>query len=159
MKLYLFRHAHALAEAEDPARPLSAKGRELMQAVARGLRRRTSVEVAEVWHSPLVRARETAELLAEGLRLRVRLREVPGLLPEDSPAEMATALGHRNESLMLVGHEPHLSSLAGQLLGIDPERSLVEFKKGTGLCLDRVVRGAPWTLEWLLPPRFAGEPE
>ena len=159
MKLYLFRHAQALAEAEDPARPLSAKGRETTLAVARGLRQRAAIEVTEVWHSPLVRARETAELLTEGLRLRARLREVPGLLPEDSPAAMATVLELHNESLLVVGHEPHLSALAGHLLGIDPARGLVEFKKGTGLCLDRVSRGSAWTLEWLLPPRFVGEPE
>jgi len=157
MKLYLVRHAHALSDAEDPARPLSAKGRETAQAVARGLRRRTALEVAEVWHSPLVRARETAELLAAGLQLRAHLREVPGLLPEDSPAAMAAALGCCKESLMLVGHEPHLSALPAELLGLEPGRGLVEFRKGTVLCLDRVMRGAPWTLVWLLPPTFVAE--
>jgi phosphohistidine phosphatase len=159
MKLYLVRHAHALSDAEDPARPLSAKGRETVQAVARALRRQAAIAVDEVWHSPLARAQETATLLAEGLRLRVQLREVAGLRPEDSPALMATALGRTNNSLLLVGHEPHLSGLAGLLLGIEPGHGSVEFKKGAVLCLERVMRGTPWTLAWLLPPKLLADAE
>jgi phosphohistidine phosphatase len=159
MKLYLVRHGHALSDAEDPARPLSSKGRETTLMTARWLRTRTAIDVTEVWHSPLVRARETAELLVEGLRLRVQTREVAGLLPEDSPALMATALGRTSASLMLVGHEPHLGGLAGLLLGIDPGHGAVEFKKGAVLCLDRVMRGSPWTLAWSLPPKLLAEAE
>ncbi len=155
MKLYIVRHAHAVSEEEDPARPLSAEGREAAQEMARWLRRCTAPDVEEIWHSALVRARETAELFAEGLRLKSRLREVPGLLPEVPPATMATALGRHHNSVMIVGHEPQLSALAGLLLGLTD--GVVEFRKGAVLCLDRPMRGGPWTLAWLVsPPLIAG---
>ena len=152
MKLYLVRHAHALSDAEDPARPLSPKGREAAQLAARWLREHAAIDVVEVWHSPLVRARETAELLADGLHLKAPLREVAGLLPEDPPAPMAVALGRHGDSVMLVGHEPFLSSLAGRLLGVPEGAGGIEFRKGTVVCFERVLRGAPWTLRWSVNP-------
>lgn len=157
MKLYLVRHAHAVSDTEDPARPLSPKGIETMRALARWLRTHAVIEVADVWHSPLVRARQTAEILVDALRLRAKLREVPGLLPEDAPAATALALNKTRESLMVVGHEPHLSGLAAELIGIERGRGGVEFKKGTVLCLERVLPGAPWTVAWLLPPKLVIE--
>ena len=156
MKLYLVRHAQAVSDAEDPARPLSPKGRSTMKAVSRWLQHASAVEVSEIWHSPLVRARETAELLAEGLRLRAPLREVAGMLPEDSPAVLAAALGRHGDSLMMVGHNPYLERLASLLFGLDPLRGAVEFDKGTVLCLSRAVRTAPWNIDWLLSPRLMG---
>ena len=156
MKLYLVRHAHAVSDAEDPTRPLSPKGREVALAMGRWLRGNAAVDIAEVWHSPLVRARETAELFVEGARLKARLREVAGLLPEDNVAAIATALCRYGDSVMIVGHEPHLGLLAGRLLGI--ETGGVDFKKGAVLCLERILRGAPWTLLWHVNPRLvAGE--
>lgn len=158
MKLYLVRHAHAVSDAEDPARPLSPKGREIALAMGRWLRGNAAVDMAEVWHSPLVRARETAELLVEGARLKVRLREAAGLLPEDEVAAMATALCRHGDSMMIVGHEPHLGALAARLLGIE-EGGGVEFKKGAVLCLERILRGAPWTLLWHVNPRLVAGDE
>jgi phosphohistidine phosphatase len=156
MKLYLVRHAHAVSDAEDPARPLSPRGREVALSMGRWLRGNAAVDIAEVWHSPLVRARETAELLVEGARLKARLREAPGLLPEDDVSAMALALGRHGDSVMLVGHEPYMGALAARLLGI--ETGGVEFKKGAVLCLERILRGAPWTLLWHVNPRLvAGE--
>ncbi|MBK8478083.1 MAG: phosphohistidine phosphatase SixA [Opitutaceae bacterium] len=152
MKLYLVRHTHAVSDAENPVRPLSPKGREVALGMGRWLRGNAAADITEVWHSPLVRARETAELLVEGARLKVRLREAAGLLPEDEVSAMATALGRHGDSLVIVGHEPHLGLLAGRLLGI--EVGGVDFKKGAVLCLERILRGAPWTLLWHVSPRL-----
>lgn len=152
MKLYLVRHAHAVSDAENPVRPLSPKGREAALAMGHWLRGHATVDVVEVWHSPLVRARETAELLVEAARMKARLREAAGLLPEDDVTAMATALGRHGDSVMIVGHEPHLGLLAGRLLGI--ETGGVDFKKGAVLCLERILRGAPWTLLWHVSPRL-----
>ena len=150
MKLYLVRHTHALSDAEDPTRPLSPKGREVALAMGRWLGRHAKPAVLEVWHSPLVRARETAELFAEGAHLKAPLREVAGLLPEDPPDPMAAALGRHGDSVMIVGHEPFLSALAEQLL--DLGNGGVEFQKGAVLCLERGPRGTPWTLAWHVSP-------
>ena len=153
MKLYLVRHAHAVSDAEDPARPLSPKGCEVALAMGRWLRGNAGVDITEVWHSPLVRARQTAELVVEGARLKARLREAPGLLPEDAVSAMAVALGRHGDSVMIVGHEPHLGMLAARLLGMETGGA-VEFKKGAVLCLERILRGAPWKLLWHVNPRL-----
>lgn len=159
MKLYLVRHAHAVSDSEDPTRPLSAKGFTVARDLTKWLREQTVIDVAEVWHSPLVRARQTAEIMIDGLRLKAKLREVPGLLPEDPPATTSLALQKARDSLMVVGHEPHLSGLAAQLVGIDLAKGGVEFKKSAVLCLERVMVGAPWIIAWLLPPKLVLEEE
>jgi phosphohistidine phosphatase len=156
MKLYLLRHAHAVSEIEDPARPLSARGREQARAVGGHLARHGRVRVSEVWHSRLVRARETAEIVAAELALAAPRREVAGLCPEDPPEGTARRVERSEESLLVVGHEPHLSGLAGLLLRLDPDRAAIEFKKGALLCLERPLPGAPWSVVWLLTPRLAG---
>lgn len=156
MKLFLLRHAHAVSEAEDPARPLSGRGREQARALGRHLARNVRVRVSEVWHSELVRSRETAEIVAEQLGLQAPLRTVAGLCPEDPPEGTARRLDRGEEPLLVVGHEPHLSGLAGLLLRLDPDRAAIEFKKGAMLCLERPLPGAPWSVAWLLTPRLAG---
>ena len=153
MKLYLVRHTHALSDAEDPARPLSPKGREVALAMGRWLGTHAKPAVMEIWHSPLVRARETAELLAEGAHLKAPLREAAGLLPEDAAAPMATALSRHGDSVMIVGHEPFLSALTGKLLGIGCAG--IDFQKGAVLCLERGPRGTPWLLGWYVNPTIA----
>lgn len=152
MKLYLVRHAHALSDAEDPARPLSPRGREVALAMARWVGAHAKPDVVEVWHSPLVRARETAELFVEGAHLKAALREIPGLLPGDTPHTLAVGLVRHGDSVMIVGHEPHLSGLAGTLLGLNG--GAVEFAKGAVLCLDRTLRGGPWILDWYAGPKI-----
>ena len=159
MKLNLVRHAHAVAETDDPARPLSPKGRDISRELARWLRQHLLIEVSEVWHSPLLRAKETAEILVDELRLKTRMREMAGLEPDDDPSGVAAVLAKRTAPLMMVGHEPHLSALVGLLLGLDLARGAVEFKKGTVLCLERFVPGAPWVIAWLLPAKFVVQDE
>ena len=92
MKLYLIRHAHAVTEQEDPARPLSLKGETDARHLAAWFRLNGALQPAQFWHSPLVRARATACLLAAGLGGYPLLVETTGLLPEDDPEETATRL-------------------------------------------------------------------
>ena len=70
MKAFLVRHSHALADNDDSRRLLSAQGREITREVA-GFLKLSGVlsSVHAVWHSPLARARETAELLIKELGL------------------------------------------------------------------------------------------
>ena len=65
MKLYLVQHAEAVPAEDDPDRPLSDKGRTDVQRVASFLAR--SVRVGRIVHSPKMRARDTAVLLAQAL--------------------------------------------------------------------------------------------
>jgi len=154
MNLHLVRHAHAVAAEEDPARPLSARGRKQVQALAKVLARGDSFAPEEFWHSPLARSRETATLLARGLELRARLVEVPGLEPEDDPDIMVRRLKGRSEPLALVGHEPHLSALATRLVGGPAGWPIFALRKGGIISLEGA--GAHWQVRWQLAPELLG---
>jgi phosphohistidine phosphatase len=147
--IYLIRHADAVSAEEDPLRPLSAKGREQVARACERLRREAGFAPAEVWHSPLSRSRETAELLAGGLGLHARIVLRDGLEPDDDPSEVADALGSENRSIAVVGHEPHLGILAS-IMARGPGRNAVyfHFHKAGILALSR--REGGWRAEWIV---------
>lgn len=151
MRFYLVRHAHALSGAEDSERRLSPKGIEEARRLGEFLRT-ASISPEQIWHSPLTRAKETAHILAESLAATERLHEAEGLVPEDEPRLMAERLRREERSVLLVGHDPHISALATLLVGGIPARPLVEFSKGTALCLERLDVGLDWRLSWLVSP-------
>jgi phosphohistidine phosphatase len=156
MRLYLVRHAHAVPEEENARRPLSARGRKTVRQIAAFFRENGALQPAQVWHSPLWRARETAEILARGLGLsRKVLVETSGLLPDDDPADIVRQLAAVGEDLALVGHEPHLGALATRLVVGKGKPSAFEFKKGAVLCLERT--GASWQIRWYFSPEMLPE--
>jgi phosphohistidine phosphatase len=153
MRLYLVRHAHAVPAKEDARRPLSARGRKTVRQVAAFFRESGALQPGQVWHSPLWRARETAEILVRGLGLsRKVLVETRGLLPEDDSAEIVRRLTAVGKDLALVGHEPYLGALATRLAVGKGKSSAFEFKKGAVLCLERT--GASWQIRWYFSPEL-----
>ena len=151
MDVYLVQHGEAVPEAEDPTRPLSRRGREEVERVARhaaALR----LSVAEIRHSGKLRARQTAEILARHLLPTRGLRETDGLAPEDDSGKAAAAMDGTIEPLMLVGHLPHLRRLAASLLVGDPDREIVRFRNGGIVCLAKT--GGVWRLQWFLTPEL-----
>ena len=106
------RHADAVSDEVDPARPLSAKGRDQVARVCAALGAARGFNPSEIWHSPLARAQETAELLAQGLKLSAPLVLTSGLRPNDDPAPIAAVLESHKGDVAVVGHEPHLGVLA-----------------------------------------------
>jgi phosphohistidine phosphatase len=143
----------------DSARPLTPKGRTRVARIAEGLHK---LGYAFDWivTSPLVRAAETAEIVAASQKpnppVDVCNALSPGGSPEDVLAEVVALLAKNPErrSVMLVGHEPDLSALAGRLIGTGRDANL-EFKKG-GCCLIE-YDGPPGRysgrLVWWLTPR------
>jgi phosphohistidine phosphatase len=155
MKLYFLRHGEAGEpeewQGDDALRPLTDEGRRRMTREARTLER-LELGVDRVISSPLVRAVQTAEIVATALRRRNRLVEDRRLGAGFGPERLAEILLEYADArdLMLVGHEPSMSATIGRLTG-----ATVELKKG-GLARvdirDRTqARGG--TLDWLLPPR------
>jgi|CZKI01.1.fsa_nt_gi phosphohistidine phosphatase len=146
--IYLIRHAHAVAAEEDPVRPLSKKGREQVGEVCGILRAGAGFKPAEIWHSPLARSRETAELLAAGLGLSAPVVLTPGLGPDDDPARIAAVLAAEGRDIAVVGHEPHLGRLAALLVeGPAGAGDFIAFRKAGVLALSR--KGKRWRPEWL----------
>jgi phosphohistidine phosphatase len=103
--------------------------------------------------SPLVRAQQTAEIVATGLDLRDRLVMDPRLGPGFDPRQLKALLAaHRDAStLLLVGHEPDFSETISRLIG----GGRLDVKKG-GLALVELEDRASLAgrLLWLLPPRM-----
>jgi phosphohistidine phosphatase len=162
MRLYLIRHAHALSEEENPSRPLSPRGRLDTARIAAWFKTNRALDPAQLWHSPLERARETAAILAHGLDLDAVILETSGLLPEDDPAEIAERLETfpPSTNLALVGHEPHLSALATLLIRGKRKPAAFELKKGAVLALEpsgdvHKRTGRPrWHVCWHISPEL-----
>jgi phosphohistidine phosphatase len=164
MKLYILRHGEA-ADPGDPRyqndadRPLTPRGIQRTKALAHALRQ---MEIAfdVIFSSPLVRARETADIVERGLRLHGRLELTEHLAPSGDVERLVHQLNKVRpapESMLLVGHEPYLSSLISLLCTGSSHLSLT-LKKG-GLCRMEVesLRAARCaSLEWLLSPRLIG---
>jgi phosphohistidine phosphatase len=112
--IYLVRHATAVEGDHglpDKARWLTAAGRRAALALGRKLAEEKRIP-ASIWMSPLVRAVQTAELLAVGLGWTKEL----GVLPELAPDEPAKAVAKLlEEGAMAVGHEPQMTELARRL--------------------------------------------
>jgi phosphohistidine phosphatase len=151
MDCYLVQHGEATPEREDPARPLTLRGRREVERVAQAAKR-SGVEIAEIVHSGKLRAQQTAELLAAALSPVEGLRAVAGLAPMDDPAAARELLDQAAAPRMLVGHLPHLSRLTSLLLVGDPAREVVSFRMGAIVSLSREEAG--WRLKWILTPEL-----
>ena len=164
MKLYILRHGEA-ADHNDPRfendadRPLTVRGAQRTKLLAHALRQ-WGITFDVILSSPLVRARETAEIVARGLRLQGRLEFSEQLAPAGDVEKLVShlnALRPAPERVLLVGHEPYLSNLISLLCAGGPNLSLT-LKKG-GLCRMQVgqLHAARCAhLEWLIPPRLLG---
>ena len=149
--VYLVQHGEAKSETEDPERPLTEKGKEAIESVARHLAH-LGVEVAQVVHSDRLRAKQTAELLAQYLLPPQGVKEEKGLGPLDDPQEAKRLIQQAEKSLMIVGHLPYLSRLASLLILGTPDKEVIRFTKGDVVCLGK--RDGNWLLEWALIPKL-----
>lgn len=159
IELYLVRHGLAAERGpkypDDTLRPLTPEGVKKFAASVPGLLE-LDVVIDFVLTSPLVRARDTATLLAAGLKPKPAIAEVAALSPGGRHQAILEAIkthaAKRHRRLALVGHEPDLGELAARLLGA---RGIILFKKGAvcAIDLDGATPGGPGTLRWHLTPR------
>jgi phosphohistidine phosphatase len=147
--LYLVRHGDAVSAAENPARPLSLEGRRRVELTA-SLALERDIRISRIYHSGILRAQQTAEVLAARFGAVEAIAPLSGLLPEDDPAIVAAELDAHTASTLLVGHLPFLSRLAALLVNGDPERPVVEFFPATMVCCSRL--NARWEVNWRIAP-------
>ena len=157
-ELYLIRHGVAEARGDrwpdDTKRPLTEEGMSRLRKSARGL---ASVDVSfdVMLTSPLVRARQTAEIIASAVDPRPHIVTAESLAPGGTYAAVLADLDKqaRRATIALVGHEPGIGELAARLAG---SRHAFEFKKGA-VCridVDVLPPEGPGTLRWFLTPRI-----
>ncbi len=156
MRLYLLRHGIAsdAFNGPDAGRPLSKEGRaKLQQSLPAITQLIDGVEL--ILSSPLVRAYETAELVAAALKPEQEVHLLPGLLPQTKIATLLASLTkiQAQAGMLLVGHEPQLNSLVAVLIGAQ-EMSL-NFKKGALCCIECKHELKPGTgvLQWFSTSR------
>jgi phosphohistidine phosphatase len=149
MDFYLARHGEAVADLIDPSRPLTRAGRESVGRVARMAVERT-VTVSVIYHSGILRAGQTAEILARHLAPGAGVRVMSGLRPDDDPSVAAAELAYADNPVMLVGHLPHLNRLASLLSRGAADGETINFMPATMVCYAR--EGSLWKLHWTITP-------
>jgi phosphohistidine phosphatase len=155
MNLYFLRHAIAVprgtAGYKDEKRPLTKDGIRKMKEIAEGMLQ-LEMELDRIASSPLLRARQTAEIAAAAFHQEIEIWK--SLDPSEDPRQLVAALRKSNDNnILLVGHEPHLSQFISVLIAGNSDVQ-IEFKKG-GLCrvsTDDLIYGPCAVLHWLLAP-------
>jgi phosphohistidine phosphatase len=113
----VIRHAEAIGEGptlSDGDRYLTPAGREQARALGRDIAMR-GVVLSWVWSSSLVRAVQTAELVAVAVGFAGAVEVQPLLAPGASLRRLVDELSARGGTGALVGHEPGMSGLTGLL--------------------------------------------
>lgn len=157
LELYLIRHGVAAERGEDypddSKRPLTGAGMSKLRREAKAL---NALEVSFdlIITSPLVRTRQTADIVAETLQAKPTVITSDALAPAGTPAAVVQELARhmKKARIALVGHEPNLGELAARLIGA---KSPIEFKKGAICRIDFEVfppKGIGM-LRWFLPPK------
>lgn len=119
MRIYLVRHGDAVPEEDagsDRDRWLSAKGREHARVLGK-LLREERIEPDAILSSPLPRAVQTAEILAQALDYLGIVTSLRCLEPSAQPRVAANEIMTRGRAVIVVSHEPAISSLGAMLLG------------------------------------------
>jgi phosphohistidine phosphatase len=152
IELCLLRHAHAGDGAtwvgDDEVRPLTEKGRRQSERLGRLLSAAGYLPDA-VLASPLARARETAEIVADVIGIHARIEPRLG-----EPLDLATLDAILDDAgaprrPIMVGHDPDFSELVSELIGAP-----IAMRKGTLARIDveRPLEAGSGDLHWLVPP-------
>lgn len=141
MIIHVVRHAEAIertAEVPEEHRYLTPRGRKRFRKVAKNLRK-LGIDPDVILTSPLVRAIQTADILAEWLRFKQELLIAPLLSPGFRPESLDQLLSSHSQAkeIAIVGHEPDLGLLAQALFSEQtpctlPKGAVVSFKKAAG---------------------------
>ena len=157
-EIYLIRHGLAEERGEawpdDTKRPLTEEGITRLRKGARGLVR-LGVTFDVVLTSPLVRARQTAEVIASAFEPGPPVVAIDSLAPDGGyQAVLADLEKHAKRTrIALVGHEPAIGELAARLIG---SRHAISFKKGAVCRIDveTIPPVGPASLRWFVTPRI-----
>jgi phosphohistidine phosphatase len=165
MKLFFLRHGAAEDQSihdypDDSVRPLTSDGKKEMRIIGKGMLR-LGLEFGRILSSPYLRAKQTAEIVAQELRGSARAEFSQNLIPGASPENLLKEIRSWSKdfkNILLVSHEPFLSHCLSFLLSGNPEPFLV-MKKG-GLCKIKVEnrdKSPQALLKWLLTPSQLAE--
>lgn len=161
--LYIVRHAIAEDKEvfkstglSDDLRPLTSAGIKKMEQISKWLSFKIDDSLDFVIESPLLRSKQTLDILMQDLHAECRL-ELEQLDPRQPPELFVEkVLSMKGSKILCVGHEPHLSEILALFLGFNPEyQSPFKFKKGGVACLKfkPIDDTLKVTLDWLVTPK------
>ena len=127
MDIYFLRHGEAEDKKEgarDEDRPLTSKGAAVIKDVCKKLKSRLK-SLDLIMTSPMLRARQTADIAANIFKCGDKIRSTDNLLTDASPSVLLEELASckKDGSLLLVGHQPQLGECIAHLTGGHPEET------------------------------------
>ena len=164
-EIYILRHGIAVERGassfmSDASRPLTGEGIEKMGKAALGMKA-LGVNPDWILSSPLIRTKQTAEIVGSALGLSKKVRLCDELAPGMDFKKLIEILRNdypNSEAVMLIGHEPDLSALISFLVS-GKAAVWIHFRKGALCRLDLeegLQYGACASLEWLLTAKHLG---
>ena len=154
MTLFLVQHGEARPGNEDAERSLTEHGAETVCRMA-DWAARTGIKVDQIRHSGKLRAEQTATIIAKKLDTSKGMIAVKGLNPNDEVTQVAESLNGEQDSIMIVGHLPHLSRLIGMLVTGNPDKVVVRFRNAGIVCLFQQEEN--WAIDWVMQPDLLAE--
>jgi phosphohistidine phosphatase len=158
MDLLILRHGEAGKHSPlpgDAKRTLTTEGRQEITNLSNSMKG-LELKLDYILSSPLLRAKQTAEIVAKSLKYKGKIEELNSLKPEGSRLEFYSALSKlkQNSVVLVVGHEPYLSQMISE--AISQSECRINLKKA-GLARIRVLATLPklrGDLRWLLTPKL-----
>ena len=161
MKLYILRHGEAGKRlpvgSKDSERALTVTGKQEVEKVAKALQE-LDIKFDFVATSPLKRAYQTADIVAKTLKMKKgKMEGWDELKPEGKRPELYRRLSQfkQQSSVLVVGHEPYLSTMIHEIVFGNGAGNIV--LKKAGLARVEVTSFQPKTkaeLRWLLSPKL-----
>ena len=161
MSLYILRHGEAGKRlptgSKDSERALTVMGKQEVEKVAEALSE-LGIKFDFVITSPLKRAYQTAEIVAKTLKVKKgKMKGWSELQPEGKRQELYSKLSQfkQESSILVVGHEPYLSTMICEVVFGNGSGKVV-LKKG-GIARIDITSFQPNTkaeLRWLLTPKL-----
>ena len=155
MDIYLLQHAQAMSSDNDPTRPLSKVGKSTINRIAE-YSRMIGVSVDRIYHSEKLRAQQTAEILANYLKVSDNVEKKTGLNPSDKVEPIRNWLkqlvSNDFKSVALVGHLPFLDKLTSLLVSGSADTHVVTFQNACIVKLVPKSSSDEYTIQWILTP-------
>jgi phosphohistidine phosphatase len=162
MDIYILRHgdagAHLSSKTDDRKRSLTSLGKEEITDVARALKK-IGVGIDVIFSSPLNRAYESAVIVSNIFKTKVKVKVLDDLAPEGKRLIVYQQLSKQKEEsvILIVGHEPQLGEIISEIIHKDKGNlSNLELKKG-GIARLRMLsfKDVPFgELRWLMSPEL-----
>lgn len=161
MRIFLLRSAEAAEGKKDIKRKVNEAGLEALHRLSDFLSKKELNQLAEIRHSPYVRAAQTAKQFKKLTGIKAKVREVPLLEPLADYRILADLLESSGKNLLLVGHQPNLGRLGSYLLSRDAEAAFLDLKPAGLACMHAQeprdaegVSGFHWQVSWQIKPRM-----